>query len=449
MALNILVVTPQIAFGELIRLTLEETSLYHVRLVQSGSAAMASCDHIPFNLAILDSCLENESLVQLGLNVRAALTGLKVMVIPPANNPHHPLLAGVEPDGFIFQPFYVPDMLDAVAGLLETDVPHPTPPTAPSLPPPWFEDLPGAEQALQNLLPSTSAQDALLIHTRDAFTQSGQLGQTAAREIVSIMARYTGIQVECDFARFIRLSSDGSEHLVYAVPMAGRVLLALVFPPTASLTKISAQTHQMARFLTEQFSPSYTPAAVEAQPEIVGDFQEAQSIPGPASPRKTAELALEDFLSQFPSPQPTPKSQTEARFLFPWEIEAGQPEPLPSALPPLPPAQDEPFRSIEANLNPPSIMESPTRSSASFHIEETQPGIPLGLEDTQPVKVGSNRHPTDQAISNTILANLVYTCILLPRLPEHTLSGDLAHHLAEWMPELCLAFGWQIEGLVI
>jgi len=160
-------------------------------------------------------------------------------------------------------------------------------------------------------------------------------------------------------------------------------------------------------------------------------------------------LALEDFLSQFPSPQPTPESQAEARFLFPWEIEAGQPEPPPSAMPPLPPAQDEPFRSIEANLNPRSVMENPTQPVTILHIDETQPGSPLSLEDTQPVKVGSACRPTDQDISNPVLTNLVYTCILLPRLPEHTLSGDLAHYLAEWMPQLCLAFGWQIEGLVI
>lgn len=67
MAHNILVVTPQAAFGELIRLTLEETSLYRVRLVQTAAAALSSCDHIPFSLAILDT-LENEPLAQLQQN---------------------------------------------------------------------------------------------------------------------------------------------------------------------------------------------------------------------------------------------------------------------------------------------------------------------------------------------------------------------------------------------
>jgi len=45
--------------------------------------------------------------------------------------------------------------------------------------------------------------------------------------------------------------------------------------------------------------------------------------------------------------------------------------------------------------------------------------------------------------------NLAFTCILLPRFPSHYLSGDLAAHLSRWFPQICLAYGWRLEGLAI
>lgn len=44
---------------------------------------------------------------------------------------------------------------------------------------------------------------------------------------------------------------------------------------------------------------------------------------------------------------------------------------------------------------------------------------------------------------------LQYAYVLLPRLPEHRLEGDLAEKLAAWLPQLCLAFAWRLEHLNI
>jgi REP element-mobilizing transposase RayT len=44
---------------------------------------------------------------------------------------------------------------------------------------------------------------------------------------------------------------------------------------------------------------------------------------------------------------------------------------------------------------------------------------------------------------------LRYSFVLIPRLPKHHLAGDLATRLQEWLPELCLAFDWRLEGLAV
>jgi REP element-mobilizing transposase RayT len=45
--------------------------------------------------------------------------------------------------------------------------------------------------------------------------------------------------------------------------------------------------------------------------------------------------------------------------------------------------------------------------------------------------------------------HLTYACVLIPRLPEHHLTGDLASQLSDWVTHICLAFGWRLEHLSV
>jgi len=45
--------------------------------------------------------------------------------------------------------------------------------------------------------------------------------------------------------------------------------------------------------------------------------------------------------------------------------------------------------------------------------------------------------------------HLTYACLLLPRFAEHYLTGEVADKLSEWMPIICVAFGWRLEYLAV
>jgi REP element-mobilizing transposase RayT len=45
--------------------------------------------------------------------------------------------------------------------------------------------------------------------------------------------------------------------------------------------------------------------------------------------------------------------------------------------------------------------------------------------------------------------DLSYSCVLLPRLPDHDLIGGLKDLLKNEISRLCLAFGWRLEQLNI
>jgi hypothetical protein len=45
--------------------------------------------------------------------------------------------------------------------------------------------------------------------------------------------------------------------------------------------------------------------------------------------------------------------------------------------------------------------------------------------------------------------HLIFSYVLIPRLPNHELAGDLASRLAIWLPQLSVAFAWRLESMNI
>ncbi|MGZ6346576.1 MAG: IS200/IS605 family transposase, partial [Anaerolineales bacterium] len=45
--------------------------------------------------------------------------------------------------------------------------------------------------------------------------------------------------------------------------------------------------------------------------------------------------------------------------------------------------------------------------------------------------------------------NLDYACLLLPRFPQHHMTGELLDRLGEWVPHICIAFAWRLEYISV
>src|SRR6266498_3315347 len=112
MTVNILVATPHTAFGELLRISLAESGQYQVRLVPTGKEVRISARQFPYQLAILDSALNDEPFVPLCKDLIQSQPGIRLVIIPPENNPNHPSLGGLMPHAYLSRPFYLPDLLE-------------------------------------------------------------------------------------------------------------------------------------------------------------------------------------------------------------------------------------------------------------------------------------------------------------------------------------------------
>ncbi len=262
MPVKLLVITPQPAFGELIRQSLEQTGSYRVVVSQSANAALMLSQKASFELAILDSDMGTKPMVNIGRALRSLQPGIKILAIPPNHNGDHKLIDDLRPEGYINKPFYLPDLID-------------------------------------------------------------------------------------------------------------------------TLEKVFAET--------------LLPKTPDASPP-----------PGPDGPE---EAHLDDDIFWGSEMIPSPNPVEQLNIAESW------------------------FKEAEGKTIP--LM------GLSRSISTAQPG------DTAPIVIRIPRSATHLEPRPSALSKPIYTSALVPRMPQHYLAGDLASSLGQWIPQLCQAFGWNLEGLSI
>ena len=118
MAKNILIATPHSDFGELLQLTLEENSEYHISLVDSGHLLMESANKNPFDLVILDTAINDKPIIPLAQNFQDENPQAKLVIVMPQNEANLPDLSDIQVHGFLSRPCYPSDLLKMVDDLL-------------------------------------------------------------------------------------------------------------------------------------------------------------------------------------------------------------------------------------------------------------------------------------------------------------------------------------------
>ncbi len=128
MSKSILIASPNTDLGELLRLSLEESSKYDVRMARSPGAVWEIMNSVWIDLVILDTDLIEKELSLFVQNLLEKQSSLRYLVIPPQNNPQHALLAGLYPDGYITRPFFIDDVITQIERLIGAaeETPEPT-----------------------------------------------------------------------------------------------------------------------------------------------------------------------------------------------------------------------------------------------------------------------------------------------------------------------------------
>lgn len=457
MPADLLFVTPSSGFGETIRNALEETGFYRVHVVNNKASAVVRADEVGIPLAMLDLALDEDWVYEIGIALRTVRPGINLIILSEEDETP-PALDALRPWILVRKPFRMADFMTAISQ------PQPTPketavsPSTTTMTMPWLNDANKAAQHLTRLTLESSAQAALITRKTDLWAYAGGLSQNAAKEVAQTVTRNWDGQKGSDLLRFIRLESTKAEHMLYATRLTSETILALVFDAETPFSTIRTQASQLVSdFGTDRFEQKPSPAI----PEVENEEGEALNIP-----------AISDILSDIPAPNPEPLTSHE--FRLPQREEPFDPnqtrvseslsnasifsrEPSPAIRRNQPAAAKQPQNLVDTKSQPRSEAQS-----VFEEVEVTAPSRAKPRPDTpiarpQPGETDATREsPSTEAARKLVvepvsagLYHLTYACLLVPRFSSHYITGDLSDRMSEWLPNICIAFGWRLEFLAV
>lgn len=411
MAVPVLVVTPNTSFGELICQVLEEAGNYSAMLAHGGRDALAYARKKEFTLCILDAETRDIVVKDFVPSLQRGTPDISVIIIPNEDEANG--LDNLKVSGYLSKPFYLPDLLVLVEETLKqsgVDVEKlkkaSTSPPAPqrmkkgvlTAGPEWLKDAPFAAQHLTRLSLETSSQASLITRYDQVWAYAGELSQEAVEELAHTVSRYFTDGGGSDLARFIHLEATKGDHMLYATGLGGEYVLALVFDAEMPFSKMRAQASQLAQALNNP------PEGSEEE------FQAATAAP-------TVDRTPPSPQGWVPAYVPSSVDEVEAEEQ-PAEVET----------------------EVETQPSQAPLSEETTVSESARSAEP---------DETIPSKTTEQKRQLTLEPVSPALYNLTYACVLISRMPEHHLTGEVASLLSDLVTQISVAFGWRLEHLSI
>jgi REP element-mobilizing transposase RayT len=449
---SLLIVSADTKFSQVLLHGLEQEG-YRVQITKGKGESVVRADEENSSLAFLDMDLGYRAVLEIGQALRMLNPEMRLIIFSGEGTP--PTLDELRPWMFSPKPYFLPDVLNmlndnsaSAPRFSTTPTPQGVETSSSALP--WLSDVTKAAQHLTRLTLESSAQAALITRGDSLWAYAGQLSQGAAKELAVAVTRHWDGQKGSDLLRFVRLEATKAEHMLYATRLADDVVLALVFDAETPFSTIRSQAGQLVTRLSTQ-----APEVVE-QPVLQKPRSASYDAPTEYLEEEgNGDLdipSIADILSDVPPPRPEPGMRSRAD-----EEDFGQhPSRSRQYSRESSPARHSNEVMVSNQENEQTVehvvedldatMPSKSRPRPETPIRRPMPGE---LDETRPHSITEVAGRVMLEPISPGLYNLTYACLLVPRFSSHYLTGDMADRVSEWLPQICIAFGWRLEYLAV
>jgi REP element-mobilizing transposase RayT/CheY-like chemotaxis protein len=441
MTKNLLIVSADVTFTKVLLHGLEQEG-HRVHVTKGKGESVVRADEENVSLAFLDMDLGYRAVLEVGQALRMLRPDIKLVVFSREEVP--PALDELRPWRLSRKPYFLPDVLNMINDN-STNLParHQEVQTSSDPALPWLGDVTKAAQHLTRLTLESSAQAALITRGDSLWAYAGQLSQNAAKELALTVTRHWDGQKGSDLLRFVRLEATKAEHMLYATRLADEVVLALVFDAETPFSTIRTQAGQLVNQLSTE-SPEVVEAPVVRNPPPAS-YDASGDDPDDEGGSDLGIPNIADILSDVPPPTPEPSvlqrpsSSRSSHFSHESSPAVRVNEVMTSN-------QDnaETIEHVVEDFD--ATMPSKARRRPETPVRQPMPGE---LDETRPHSITEVAGRVMLEPISPGLYNLTYACLLVPRFSTHYLTGDIADRLSEWLPQICVAFGWRLEYLAV
>ncbi|MDX1600583.1 MAG: transposase, partial [Anaerolineales bacterium] len=282
--------------------------------------------------------------------------------------------------------------------------------------PDHLEEPEHAADALRANLDSSQAAFGLLLHQDQPFAHAGDLSPAQLRELSAAVPKLGGENNRGAVTRYVRLPDRSADDLLYAAPIAEGLGLALVFAADVAFRTAREETRRIAADLlgdeeeTADGEGTPTSTTSEAEPQ-----EPSSSLPTDWVPESDLSPAQHSMLEEWADLEPPRADPPEGSS---------------------PPAGSQRREELPNDWVP---RERPPDSRLDFAEQRLSTSAPAEQEHA------GGDLPGDKM--QEAAYHLPFTAVLIPRFPEHQLTGALARQVREWTQRLCVAWDWRAEEI--
>lgn len=431
---NLLLITNDTKLASIMKQGIEQAG-YSLYVAKRKGEAIILTDEENCSLAFLDLNIGERAIADIGSAIRAVNPTVNLILFSDDDTP--PVLDEIRPWVLLRKPSHLPELLNMINN---DSFQQPKPSKASNQSPavqlsnndelPWLQNETKAAQHLTRLTLESSAQAALITRKNNLWAYAGQLSQDAAKELAMTVTRHWDGQKGSDLLRFVRLEATKAEHMLYATRLADDVVLALVFDAETPFSTIRMQAGQLVNRLS-------SPGITEANAPVDRQNQAEASHEAPTEYIDEDEGAdleipnITNILSDIPSPSPTHYSRESSPAVRVDNLLTNQ-------------TNEQTVEHVTQDFD--ATMPSKSRRRPETPIRRPSPGE---LDETRPHSITEVAGRVMLEPITAGLYNLTYACLLVPRFTSHYLTGDISDRLSEWLPQICVAFGWRLEYLAV
>ena len=388
-----MVASPQAAFSQILNHGLTDSGQYEVRLEPDLRTAAARATTTEIVLVVLDAEKSSPEDLVAWESLFLQRPNLPIILFPPYNDPQHSGLVGIQPSAVWVKPFLMSDLSIAVDSLLEVlETESSNPPLMEQTSNGWFPEEAAEASWLKAFLADSAVRAVYILQGNRLQTAAGSLDAVANHEIAAMLAHFGKGGCCADMLRYIHLSANAEDVLIYATPLENAQVLGLVFSGDTPITH--------ARLLTR----------LAAQELFPLPSMDSQKFPVPSDFSRDVRVTAED-------------GEVKIEDLNLSEILAVRPE--------------------DASLIPQNLADSGWQTGEQLRVEG---------EETDHFSWSIEPDQVEQRVDSE--ANLVktlesYLYIFHPENPDTRLKDPLVDFLKNWILQFCQDNGVQLDELAI
>ena len=364
MAIRVLIISSDENYGAMVMQTLDHTGIYDPVLLHDSKNAIAHIRRLLVHIAILDVDQLDIPALVLGAALQDMCPGLRLVLLTTDVSVQSSSSAEICGPLYGLSQYVIaarhisreklleslqlalaleeqPNRPLGIAAVNPDVLPAQDQPAPAQEAPHRLQDVNHAAQQLTNLLLATAAHAALIVRSGQLWAYAGHLSQEVAKELAQITSEHLASQAgeeiagslaasdllphpdyTSDLTRFVHLTTNGGEYLLYALRIGEGMLLGLAFDTATPFRQIRAQAVNLARALFH--SPEQSEQAVAQANQGWLFLDGSQSAPKEVSHKGTKPALAGSRQLEGDQPVPAGKPMVDNPFLAELEFDSNQ-----------------------------------------------------------------------------------------------------------------------------